>query len=131
MLVQGQQLVNGIDERPSIKFNFDDEDDNKNGTIILAAFRRRGGRRYGKINKVVQDIKVENKDPFLDVSQQTTSPPKILQDQIKKPLPTISRRITRPTKSVPHKKPLKVNVVDLEPYSVRRARYLFSQRTGK
>lgn len=42
------------------------------------------------------------------------------------------KRVTRPpTAYVQKKKPLKVNVVDEEDYSVRRARYLFTQRSGR
>lgn len=47
------------------------------------------------------------------------------------PLWLARKRVTRPPKSVPTKKPIKVNVIDEEDYSLRRARYLFSQRSGK
>lgn len=135
VIVEGQHLDNGIDEnvglKSSTKVNFDNENDNKPGIIILAALRRRGGRRQRKYKKVVQETKTETPEPLPDPTPHTTRPPKVLKDEKKKALSTISRRITRPTKSVPHKKPIKVNVEDLEEYSLRRARYLFTLRSGK
>ncbi|KAG4074575.1 hypothetical protein HA402_004446 [Bradysia odoriphaga] len=41
------------------------------------------------------------------------------------------KRVTRPTVYGQKKKALKVNIVDEEDYSVRRARYLFTQRAGR
>lgn len=47
------------------------------------------------------------------------------------PLWIARKRITRPPKNITTKKSVMVKVVDEEEYSLRRARYLFSQRSGK
>lgn len=72
--------------------------------------------------KVTKDIKPKTV-PVVRRSQLT------IEDQ-QNALWLARKRVTRPPKAVQPKKAVKVNVVDEEEYSLRRARYLFTQRLG-
>lgn len=152
------QLINGVVERPFSKVNVF-HSDNADGIIILAAFRRRSGTNRRKFKKVME---VTTEKAMKVTSEETVKPSttekvvevtteqavKVTPDQEKSILKVrrnegayensrnglwiARKRVTRPPKSVPTRKKVKVNVVvDEEDYSIRRARYLFSQRSGK
>lgn len=142
-----------FEERPLNKLNvFDGE--NTDGIIIIAALRRRGGKFRGKYRKLIdatteKAVKVDEimkvtteetvKASTKKVVQMTTEEAvKVTNDQTMKSrrnednqnaLWIARKRVTRPPRSVPTRK--KVKVIDEEDYSVRRARYLFTQRLGK
>lgn len=149
------QLINRFDERPLTKVNA--FHDNADGIIILAAFRRSGRRKYKKVievttekaRKVTIDETVKPSTTTEKVVQVTTEKAmKVTQNPDMQTTVKVRRnkvpnadnrnglwiarkRVTRPPKSVPTRKKVVVNVVDEEEYSIRRARYLFSQRSGK
>lgn len=157
VLVAGQQL-SGYDDRPITKVNTNTFHRDGDGVIILAALRRRSGnsrRKYKKVIEVTTDktlkvttekvvvkattepaLRVSTKEAVRLTDQNRKSITKVRRNELTNdgndnPLWVARKRITRPPKSVPTKKAVKVIVVDEEDYSIRRARYFFTQRSGK
>lgn len=160
MLVAGQQL-NGFEDRPITKVNaFRGDGDGVIILAAFRRPGGNSRRKYKKVIEVSTDkaLKVTTEQvtvkvttakvaiqPALHVT--TEESVRLTKDQNRKSMIKARRneltneenalwlarkRITRPPKSVPTKKVVKkVVVVDEEDYSLRRARYLFSQRSGK
>lgn len=133
MLVIGQKFDNGGDKRPLWKVNVDGYDDNSNITII-AALRR--PRNYKKLLKLMEDdLKTQSVNHITPTT--TTNQP--MKDYDQESSTVVVRRITRPSNrfsvdSKPvssNKKLTTVSNRDDKDFSVRRARFIFSQRTGK
>lgn len=147
--VSGQQLSKtGENSLPIVRTLLDDYDDN---VIILAAYRRPGYRK--KFKKIVETTTVRKVTTTEEVKPTTekvipVTTTKVVQVTTEKverrdrlsrggdrsnSAWNIRKRVTRPPKIVQAKKPIvAVNVIDdEEEYSLRRARYLFSQRQGR
>lgn len=145
------ELSKHFEERPLINKVNAFLDENNENIIILAAYRRRGGK-YKKLTettttKATTTTTTEAVQSTTEevITTTTEELEKVTQDVKPKTVTNVSRnqlknseaawlarkRVTRPPKIVQPKKVVKVNVIDEEEYSVRRARYLFTQRSGR